>query len=151
MHVVVLDGHAGGVRDCGTGAQFSLGGNFQFRTAHSTDAAIECGNFLERSCDACADVDVAEVLLSFCLDVVVVDSGADKPLAGQAELSGFFARGQLAADCVAVAGSAHLRVLLGNVELLLMAQMGLSHTGSAVPARVRNAVAGISGLHSVRA
>ena len=45
---------------------------------------------------------------------------------------------------------AHLRILLGDVELLLLAEMDLPHTRSAIPPRVRNAVARVSRLHTIR-
>lgn len=150
LHVVVLDGDAGRVRNGGIGTQFSLGGIFQFGAADPSNAATQRGHFSNRNGDVRSDVDLAEVLLPFCLDIALVDSGADQSLVGQAELSGFFARGQLAADCVAVAGSTHLRILLGDVELLFVAEVDLSHSRSAVSARVRNAVAGISWVYSFR-
>ena len=68
---------------------------------------------------------------------------------GQAELSGLFARGKLASTGGPVTGSAHLRIFLGDVELLFVAEMDLPHAGSTIPARVRNAVAWVSWVYSV--
>lgn len=93
---------------------------------------------------------MAEVLLSFRVDVAIVDSGADQPLAREAELFGLFARGQLAAAGITIPGSTCLRIFLGNVELLFVAEMDLSYARSPIPARVRNAVARLPRLHSVR-
>jgi hypothetical protein len=45
----------------------------------------------------------------------------------------------------------YLRVLLGDVELLLVSQMGLSHAGCAVPALVRDAAARLRRLCPLRA
>ena len=136
QHALVFDGDAGGIRDCGIGPKFSLGRDFQFGSSHATDAGPECRNFSGRNCDVRADFIVAKILLSLRVDIVAVDFGANQSLDETSELFGFSARGQLAANRVIVAGSAHLWVLLGDVEFLFMAEVGLSHARSAVPARV---------------
>src|SRR5205823_14337212 len=43
-----------------------------------------------------------------------------------------------------------MRFLLGDVEPLLLSEMGLSHPGHGVSANLRNAVARVRRLHSVR-
>src|SRR6266568_4972281 len=56
---------------------------------------------------------------------------------------------RLAASDFPFAGRPDLRLLLGNVELLFVSQMDLSHAGDTVPARVRNAAARIRRIHSL--
>ena len=73
--------------------------------------------------DAGADAGLAEGLLSLCLDLARVHPGAAELLAGPpAFLAGPAAR-RLAAGGFSGAGGGHLRVFLGDVELLLVSEV----------------------------
>ena len=74
MHIVILDGDAGGVRNGGIGPKFSPGGIFQFGAADPSDSATQRRHFSNRNRNVRPDVDLAAVLLPFCLDIALVDS-----------------------------------------------------------------------------
>src|SRR5207248_9637583 len=83
----------------------------------------------------------AEILLSACLDVAGVDFGTAEFLAGKRAFHGVLGTGGLAADRIAVGRGVDLRILLGDVELLFVAEVDLSHARGAVSGGIRDAAA----------
>src|SRR5208282_2842092 len=121
------------------------------RRADAGLAAGESGDAVHWPGHAGVDPALAEMLLSPRLDFTGIDPGTGKPLAGPPAFSGMAAARRLAAGDFAVAGGADLRIFLGDVELLVLAAMDLSHAGRAVPARLRHAAAGLWRLPPIRA
>jgi len=68
------------------------------------------------------------------MDVAGVDIGAGESLVGTGTFPGVFGGRGLAADYFALDWGVNLRVLLGDVELLFVAEMGLSYARDAVSA-----------------
>lgn len=68
------------------------------------------------------------------MDVAGVDTGAGESLVGTGTFPGVFGGRRLATDYLALDWGVNLRLLLGDVELLFVAQMGISHTRRAVSA-----------------
>src|SRR2546425_5246163 len=81
------------------------------------------------------------MLLSVCLDVARVDIGTAESLVRKRAFHGIFGTGGLAADRVAIGWGVDLRIFLGDVELLFVAEVDLSHAGSSVPTCIRDAAA----------
>src|SRR5205814_6039123 len=90
---------------------------------------------------AAADAGLAKILLSVCLDVPGLDSGTAEFLAGKRAFHGVLGTGGLADDRIAVGGGVDLRLFLGDVELLFVAEVDLSHAGGAVSGGIRDAAA----------
>src|SRR5690242_513023 len=108
-------------------------------------------NAVYRIPDAGLDAALAEILLPVPLDFTGADSRTAEPLARAAAFSGMAAARRLATGDFAVGGCVDLRIFLGDVELLVVAAMDLSHAGREFSARLRNAIAGLRRLHSIRA
>jgi len=85
---------------------------------------------------AVGDAGLAENFLSVCMDFAGFHFGADQLLDGPAAFSGEATRGRLAHRDLAVTWRAGVRLLLGDVELFLVSQVGLSHAGHGVLARL---------------
>src|SRR5213079_3582299 len=81
------------------------------------------------------------MLLSVCLDVARVDIGTAESLVRKRAFHGIFGTGGLAADRVAIGLGVDLRILLGDVELLFVAEVDLSHARGAVSGGIRDAAA----------
>jgi len=94
---------------------------------------------------------LAKILLSVRLDIAAADPGTTELLVWAVPFSAGAAGRRLAANHISVRWGAYLRVLLGNVELLFAAKVGLSHARRSIPAYFRNAVAGIWRLYTFRA
>lgn len=73
------------------------------------------------------------------MDVAGVDIGSGESLVGTGTFPRVFGVRRLAADCFAVDWGVNLWILLGDVEFLFVAEMGLSHARDAVSAYFRNA------------
>jgi len=110
---------------------------------------IESRFVFERSGDADSDTPLAALLLPFRLVFPGADPGAAELLAGPLFAPGRFTTRRLATRAFARGGRPYLRLFLGDVELLFRPKMDLPYPGSPVPARVRNAAAGLWGLHPV--
>ncbi len=118
-----------------------MGGAVHFWTPGSGDCGIGTGLLLSRRRNAAADAGLAEILLSVCLDVAGVDIGTAELLVGKRAFHGILGTGGLAANHIAVGWGVDLRIFLGNVELLFVAEVDLSHAGGAVSACIRDAAA----------
>lgn len=151
MHAVVFHRHAGRVRNRGTGADVPLGEIVSGRSARPGYVPGWPRIAVRRTGHAGVDAGLAEIFLSVGLDIAGVHLRAEEPLAGPTAFSGLAATRRLAAGNFAIARRADLRVLLGDVELLVLAAMDLSHARRAIPARLRNAAAGLRRLHPLRA
>ena len=109
-----------------------MGGTVHFWTPGSGHCGIETRVLFSRRRNAAADGRLAEILLSVCLDVAGVDIGTAESLVGTRAFHGIFGTGGLAADRVAIGWGVDLRIFLGDVELLFVAEVDLSHAGGAV-------------------
>ena len=118
-----------------------MGGAVHFWTPGSGDCGIGSGVLFSRSRNVAADAGLAEILLSVCLDVAGVDIGTAESLVGKRAFHGIFGTGGLAADRVAIGWGVNLRIFLGDVELLFVAEVDLSHAGSSVSTCIRDAAA----------
>jgi len=118
-----------------------VGGAIHFWTSGSGDCSIGTGLLFSRRRYAAADAGLAEILLSACLDVAGVDFGTAEFLAGKRAFHGVLGTGGLAADRIAIGRGVDLRLLLGDVELLFVAEVDLSHAGGAVSGGIRDAAA----------
>jgi len=116
-----------------------VGGPVRFWTSGSGQCGIGTRVLFSRSRNAAADGHLAEILLSVCLDVAGVDIGTAESLVGTRAFHGIFETRGLAAGRVAIGWGVDLRIFLGDVELLFVAKVDLSHAGGAVFARVRDA------------
>ena len=118
-----------------------MGGAIHFWTSGSGDCSIGTGLLFSRRGNAAADAGLAKILLSVCLDVPGLDSGTAEFLAGKRAFHGVLGTGGLAADRVAIVWGVDLRLFLGDVELLFVAEVDLSHAGGAVSGGIRDAAA----------
>ena len=118
-----------------------MGGAIRFWTPGSEGCVIGTLVRFSRSGNAAANADLADILLSVCLDVAGLDIGTAESLVGKRAFHGIFRKGGLAADRLAVGWGFDLRILLGDVELLFVAEVDLSHPGGAVSACIRDAAA----------
>ena len=116
-----------------------MGGTVHFWTPGSGHCGIGTRVLFSRSRNAAADGGLAEILLSVCLDVAGVDIGTAESLVRKRAFHGIFGAGGLAADCVAIGWGVDLRIFLGDVELLFVAEVDLSHAGGPVFACIRDA------------
>jgi hypothetical protein len=66
------------------------------------------------------------------MTVAGLDIGTAESLVGKRAFHGIFGTRGLAADRLAVGWGVDLRILLGDVELLFVAEVDLSHAGGAV-------------------
>ena len=116
-----------------------MGRAVHFWTPGSGHCAIGTRVLFSRNRNATADGGLAEILLSVCLDVARVDIGTAESLVGKRAFHGIFGTGELAADRVAIGWGVDLRIFLGDVELLFVAEVDLSHAGGPVFACIRDA------------
>src|SRR5262249_60416004 len=105
----------------------------------------------DRVDDADGDAGLAKNFLSLRLDIARVHFRADQLLDGQAAFSRGLATRRLAHCHLALTWCARVRIVLGDVELLLISQVGLSHPSARLLAHIRNAAAWVWRLCSVRA
>src|SRR6266567_8086960 len=124
---------------------------FRFGAARLGNARSICGPLCDRTGNALRDAGQPKDFLSIHLDCAGIHLRANQLLDRSAVFSEGIARGRLAHAHLAVAWRAGMWVLLGDVELLLVSQVDLSHPGRGVFANLRNAVAGLWRLHAVRA
>ena len=118
-----------------------MGGAIHFWTSGPGDCSIGTGLLFSRRRYAAADAGLAEIFLPVCLDVAGVDFGTAQFLAGKRAFHGVLGTGGLAADRIAVGRGVDLRLFLGDVELLFVAEVDLSHAGGAVSGGIRDAAA----------
>ena len=116
-----------------------MGRAVHFWTPGSGHCAIGTRVLFSRNRNAAADGGLAEILLSVCLDVPGVDIGTAESLVGKRAFHGIFGARGLAADRVAIGWGVDLRIFLGDVELLFVAEVDLSHAGGPVFACIRDA------------
>ena len=109
-----------------------MGRAVHVQTPGSGHCGIGTSVLFSRNRNAAADGGLAEMLLSVCLDVARVDIGTAEPLVGKRAFHGIFGAGGLAANRVAIGWGVDLRIFLGDVELLFVAEVDLSHAGGAV-------------------
>jgi len=109
-------------------------GAVHFWTPGSGDCGIGTGVLFSRSRNAAGNAGLAEILLPVGLDVACFDIRTAELLVGKRAFHGIFGAGGLAADRVAVGWGADLRIFLGDVELLFVAEVDLSHVRGAVSA-----------------
>jgi len=109
-----------------------VGRAVHFWTTGSGYCGIGTRVLFNRRRNAAADRGLAEILLPVCLDVAGVDIGTAESLAGTRAFHGIFGTGGLAADRVSIGWGVDLRIFLGDVELLFVAEVDLSHAWGAV-------------------
>src|SRR5213595_3428776 len=124
---------------------------FRFGAARLGNARSICGPLCDRTGNALRDAGLPENFLSGHLDFAGIHLRANQFLDRSAVFSEGTARGRLAHAHLAFAWRAGMWVLLGDVELLLVSQVDLSHPGPRIFANLRNAIAGLWRLHPVRA
>ena len=116
-----------------------MGGAVHLWTPGSGHYGIGTRVLFSRNRNAAADGGLAKILLSVYLDVARVDIGTAESLVRKRAFHGIFGTRGLAADRVAVNGGVDLRIFLGDVELLFVAEVDLSHAGGPVFACIRDA------------
>src|SRR4029077_16864254 len=128
-----------------------LDDSFQVRDADACNATGFCRFVYRWSRHAHLGDGLADILLSLHLDFARVDFRAAYLLDGAPAFSAATPRRRLAHGGLAGTRRTGMRSLLGNVELLLVPEMDLSHPGRGILANFRNASAGLWRLHPLRA
>src|ERR1051326_2349841 len=139
------------VRNCRADAELHLDATFRFRAAHSTDTLNVCQLVRRRPCDVSGNADLAENFLSIRLDFTGLCFRADKLLEWATVLSERAESRRLAHCHIALTWRADLWSVLGDVELLFISQVDLSHPLARILAHIRNAAARIWRIRSIRA
>src|SRR5439155_15925483 len=98
----------------------------------------------------CFGFALAALFLSVCVGCGIFDPGTCQYTFGTPAPVRITAARRLASNRRFIDRSAHLRLFLGNVELLLIPKMDLSHARGRIPAHFRNAAAGLFWLPPVR-
>src|SRR5438034_283477 len=112
---------------------FPLGPAAAGRSPARAYPGSESGPVSRRHRDGRADSSLAKILLSVRLDIAAADPGTTELLVWAVPFSAGAAGRRLAANHISVRWGAYLRVLLGNVELLFAAKVGLSHARRSIP------------------
>ncbi|CAA9481985.1 MAG: hypothetical protein AVDCRST_MAG12-1564, partial [uncultured Rubrobacteraceae bacterium] len=150
-HPLLLHGDAGRLRDGGVGALRGLDAPPLRRAAPGTHACRPARDARHRPRHGRPLDELSHVLLPVFVGIGLLPRRADKRLARTPLAAGVPGARGLAARRGPGPRRARLRLLLGDVELLVLPEVDLPHPRGRVPARLRDAPPGLSRLPALRA